>query len=325
MLLLFAVITSSCKKEIRSAQAAEGDNSLQTNSLLNDKNSTCRLLTWQGLDDGYLRTLEYNDKGLLENWHELVPAYDVDQLTTYKYDHNKKVASVNYSDHGTLLNVIIPVYKFNHIVKELWYLADGITLDDQVVNTYDRRDRLVKRESMNYDYIATFIYDAVGNNINYSLRSKEGYLYDSLVQAFEKPVKEPMVAVPGLPYPIQYINYVICKQKYTRFKEVYDDGTGNIVTAFEIDPAQSDLRSGPDNYAVYYKSFDIVGQYSYRQVWYYENCGCNYRELQFSDNAIKASPLLPTVKNKAHSQFITINEMKERVRSRRAQLSGVIK
>jgi hypothetical protein len=38
-----------------------------------------------------------------------------------------------------------------------------------------------------------------------------------------------MTAVPGLPYPITYMNYIVSELKYTQFKDLYYDADGNVV------------------------------------------------------------------------------------------------
>ena len=122
-LLFFLLLFTSCIKEIF-------------------EKDTCLLVRWQGLDDGYLRTLHYNDRGLLDQWKETAPLYSSDQLSTFEYDNNKRVSKLKFYDQNKLLSTVIPVYKNGHITEELWYIANTETLDDTVVNTYNANGRL---------------------------------------------------------------------------------------------------------------------------------------------------------------------------------------
>ncbi len=211
-LLFTGIFFAGCKKETDQTKAAND------NFFSNENKSSCRLIAWRGFDDGYFRKLEYNKKGLLEKWTELVPLAQADNDFTFKYDVSGKITEMRSFDHGNLTSITIPVYYHNRVAKELWYLSDNVTLDDQIINTYDRKGQIINRTSLNYDYIASFFYDGFGNIIGESSRSQEGFLYDSVEQSFDKNVKEPMMAVPGWPYPMPYINYLGSKQQYRRLR-----------------------------------------------------------------------------------------------------------
>lgn len=295
MLLFFLLLLTSCKKE---------------NFF---KKDTCRLERWQGLDDGYLRTLHYNDQGLLDEWKEMNPQYDIDQLSTYEYDHNKKLTRMKLYDHNKFINTVILVYERGRIEKELWYVADTQTLEDTVVNTYNSKGRIVKRESFYLDAYALFTYDTDGNVINAEVKGTDGTLYGEYIQSFDKPVKEPMMAVPGLPYPIPYLNYMLSKLKYTYLKDFGLDAEGNVVTFYELDPEKSTLREGPERYATYYKTFDKVSGLSNRQIWEYQNCDCDDKEgdQQLNMPAFKGPT---TIGKNQRPPYISMIQLKEQIK-----------
>jgi hypothetical protein len=276
--LLFSLpLFTGCKKEIRES-AVLSQEADQAGSREAAQKNTCRLVRWQGLDNGFLRTFHYNVQGLLDQGKDMNPGYGVDMSFTFEYDNNKRVSKMKYYDHNNFLYTVIPVYKSGRITKELWYVAGTHTLDDKVVNTYDAKGEIVKRESLKYYYYYRITYDAIGNITRGDLLGKDGTFYQADILSYDKPVREPMNAVPGLPYPIPYINYMISRQKFTYYKFVYPDAEGNLITGYELDPDKSTLRAGPDHYAVYYKSFDKVSELSNTQIWRYKNCDCDNEE-----------------------------------------------
>ncbi len=160
---------------------------------------------------------------------------------------------------------------------------------------------------------ALFTYDSEGNVINDEVKDTDGTLYFEDIQSFDKPVREPMVAVPGLPYPIPYINYMISKLKYTYLKEFGLDDKGNPVTFYELDPDKSTLRAGPERYAVYYKTFDKVSGLSNRQVWDYQNCDCEDEggDPQFTLPAFKGPA---SIGKRQRQQYISMVQMREQIK-----------
>ena len=103
----------------------------------------------------------------------------------------------------------------------------------------------------------------------------------------KKPVIEPMVAAPGIPYPVPFVNYVICPLKYSYLLEYTSDENGNPVKIYEQDNDKSVLKANPNHFASFYDTYDIVSGLENRQVWHYENCGFGSNA---NDESISTAP-----------------------------------
>ncbi|MES2890869.1 MAG: hypothetical protein V4725_02630 [Bacteroidota bacterium] len=278
--------------------------------------SSCRLIAWQGLDDGYLRTLAYNDRGLLSEWKETSSQFEVNQTSAYIYNENKKLEKVDFYNKGVLEYTIDLVYQHGRIEKEIWYVGNTEVVDDTVVNTYNSKKQLVKRESLLYGYYAAFTLDAMGNATRLDVNGSDGTRFQTEILEFNKPVKEPMRAVPGMPYPVQYINYSIDALKYTYYRGYYFDENGVPIDFYELDREKSvPLNAGTEGYAIFYNTFDNVSQLYNRQVWQYDNCDKKSAGHKAVSKAL--TPRSSTATKMQRRRLITVPEMKELVKSRR--------
>ena len=282
--LFFVVLTTGCNKEgTQPDLKSESSNTLKTSFDAKTKGSDCKLLTWKGLDDGYLRTLHYNSKDLMDTWHEVAPLSNEDLLFTITYEPNKRVANVKYFDHGVLSYTIIPIYKSKRIAYELWYDGNTKTIVDSIVNTYNSSGQLVKRSSVPGEYYCTFQYDGAGNIPTTVLKDNNGFIYELDIEYFKKPVLEPMSAAPGMPYPIPFINYIIDKQKYSYIASYTQDNNGNLTKIYEQDNSRSVLTALSNSYASFYDTYDFVSGLRNRQVWTYDECGKSKDDDKISD------------------------------------------
>jgi hypothetical protein len=118
-----------------------------------------------------------------------------------------------------------------------------------------------------------------------------------------------------MPYPIPYINYTIDQLKYSAVVEYGFDVDGNPVKVYEQDD-QSLLQAGPQDYAVYYDTYNKVSAVENRQVWKYDNCNCDINISKDKSNTNGSRTISAT--NMQGSPFITIPEMRKRVMSLRA-------
>ncbi|MEO7311507.1 MAG: hypothetical protein ABIX01_13980 [Chitinophagaceae bacterium] len=305
----FALLVISCKKEIAPINAE--DVLTETANAGHANSESCRLVKYEGLDDGYMRKMHYNNKGLVDQWTEFHPWYDLDEKFTFAYDNNKHITTVKEIDHGTLKWTIVPKYHGDRIVYEIWYVGDTHIIDDTTVNTYNRMGQIVKRESLAYDVYATFQYDLIGNQTIGNFYDLDGTLEQSEIFKYKKLVKEPITTVSGLPYGIPYINFVFSPLHFTYYKASYRDENGIMVPFFELDPA-SQLIAGPQGYAVAHNTFDLVSQLGNRQRWSYDNCNCS-----FDDDALAPGP--PTqhaskgAKPNSQPLHLSFKEMRQKI------------
>lgn len=225
----------------------------------------CALVLNKG-DEGFREEYRYNADGLVGFW--------VDQFggqASFVYDNRRRLKNAVFTDGVSTYNIDF-VYKGGRIVRELAYDAATGALADIVVNSYNETGQLVRRESYAFDFYATFAYDAVGNAYQVDVLGVGGYLYIATTFSFTMDVKNPNLALHGLPYGVPYINQVHGPWRQTAAKSIITDANGDPLVLFDQDPYKSILRAGSENYAVYQSLFDKLSQTFFNQKWEYQNC-----------------------------------------------------
>ncbi len=270
-LIFSALAFWGCQKDIKELSAAP-ETELQLKGDNNGNNNKCRLVSNQG-DDNLLQTFHYNNKGLVDQWNYSVTAYN-DRLA-FEYDRNDKVVKARYYYNGEFLYTLIPEYQGNRIIKETWFVGETNIIDDQAFFTYNRKGQLIRKESFLYDYYILYKYDAVGNAYKQDWFYTDGTQIYDLTYYFTKPVKNPMLLVPGLARGIAWQYYELSPWRQTGLKAIAFDEGGNPFTFLDQEPRRSILRAGRQNYAVYQNFYDRVSESWYEQTWSYDNCGRN--------------------------------------------------
>jgi len=151
-----------------------------------------------------------------------------------------------------------------------------------VLVTYKDKGQVIKYESLLYEYYSTFEYDAAGNARKIDVTGNDGYVYISEKYYFTKKIKNPMLAVPGIPFALQYSNVVFSPYRFTGVTSVVTDENGNLVTVADDDPDKSILNPGTDNFAASQNFYDNLSGTWYGQNWRYKNCDCVETETDLS-------------------------------------------
>ena len=99
--------------------------------------------------------------------------------------------------NGELTSTIFFGNKNNKVIKEIWYVGDTKDVDDIVINTYNKKDQLIKSESLNYDYDTLNTYTPQGDLKSWFFFSG-GQPAQKGEYTFKKEIKNPLrLARPG--------------------------------------------------------------------------------------------------------------------------------
>ena len=274
-LMLFSLallfIVSGCKKETPTDETtASGDLLQEKNLAPESKEGQCRLIA-SDRDGVFGNYFHYNSRGLVDGWkidyHDGYP--DVYSFTYDNRSHLKTGYVVfNYSGHAFDIK-----YQFqgDRLVRETWLWAGTNKVADDIVNTYNNRDQIIKRKSIPKNIYCTFTYDFLGNNplvnfyINDELYLKEEYTH----QQFNR---NPLRSLNGIPVVLPYYDFVISNwwetsQKWT----VYDEGVPTVIV--DLDPKTVVMKLGPSHYLTAVSNFDRADQQNTSATFEYENCG----------------------------------------------------
>lgn len=228
----------------------------------------CQVVRNEG-QDGFLQTFRYDSRGLVSRWEDgfatLIPQYDA---------KGALVRATYIIDDATFASIVYK-YQGGKVAQETWFIGGTDIVDDILVNTWNARGQLIRRESQLFGVYTTFQYDAIGNAYQVDVLGSDGFLFLSNTYAFTAPIKSPDLTLRGLPYGPQFINLVFNPWRQTAAKAVVSDLEGNLVTLFDQDPKKSMLVAGQQQYALYQKFFDKLSGTWYAQTWSYVNCPGN--------------------------------------------------
>ena len=282
-----------------------------------DDDGRCRLI-FSDRDGVYSTSYHYNRNGLVDNWkidyHDGYP--DVYNFT-YDNRNHLKTAYVVFNYSARVFDVKYQ-YQGDRLVKETWFTAGTKDVVDEIVNTYNNRDQIIKRKSVPKNIYCTFTYNFLGNNplvnyyVNDELFLKEEYTH----QQFNR---NPLTSLKGIPVMLPYYDFVISSwwetsQKWT----IYEEGVPTVIV--DLDPKTAVMKLGPKHYLTSVSNFDRAIQQNTKAIFKYENCGGKddvNEQLPASDNIVasKNSPMAIIAKFKrallpGQSESIK-NEVKE--------------
>jgi hypothetical protein len=266
--LAVVVLLSGCQPDLSAPLGAARD-------LVGDPEAdrpveSCQVVRNEG-QDSFLQTYRYDSRGLVSRWDDgfgtLIPQYDARGI----------LVRARYGISDALFVTIVYEYQGSKVVREIWYQGGTDIVDDVVVNTWNAKGQLIRRESLLFGVYATFQYDAIGNAYQVDVLATNGFLFLSNTYSFTAAVKSPDLTLRGLPYGLQFINHVFNPWRQTAAKAVVTDIEGNRITLFDQDPAKSILIAGRKQFALYQNFFDKLSGTYYAQSWTYQNCpGNNY-------------------------------------------------
>ena len=260
-MLIMAMLISSCQKSMTGS--SEIESGIGAGGSLK---SSCQLtyaVDWNGNVNRYY----YNDKGLLSEWEIYFGGSAMPDVLTLHYDNDNRLIDAEWNFDGSPVGEIEFSWTGKDITDEHWNLG-GFEFD--VANTFDTKSQLIEREA-SYGDRGEMKFSPEGNNIeNYVYVGDDPYSSDLLT--FNSPVKNPFLAIPGLPYAFLYVNVVFSKWHETSDVFTYYDN-GNPFVVMDTDPAQTVMQSGFQNYLSSVTFFDNVSSSLMTRDFEYQHCG----------------------------------------------------
>jgi hypothetical protein len=193
--------------------------------------------------------------------------------TWYDSKGNQSAGSFSYAD-GTTYDIVFE-YENGRVVKETWYETGTNVVVDYMVNTYNQKGQIIKRDDPPYEIYTLYGYDTQGNVLYSDIRSSDGTPDARWEYTYDKPIKNPSKAIPGLNnYAWWYVNDMFSPTKFWSASLFVNDGAGNYVKLFGEDPSKTQVAVGAQNYATNQFTYDdVTGDLSNEQYWEFENCG----------------------------------------------------
>jgi len=283
--LVLLLVIPGCRKDMPVDEPTVSPDQLQAKPGDSDDGPRqCRLI-FDDRDGVYGNFFHYNRKGLVDNWK--VDYYDgYPDVYNFTYDNRDhlKTGHVVFNYNGSSFDVKYQ-YQGNKLVRETWYAAGTNNIVDDIVNTYNSRDQIIKRRSIPKNIYCTFAYDLLGNNtlvnfyIDDALYLKEEYTH-------QRYNRNPLTSLDGIPVILPYYDFVISNwwetsQKWT----VYDEAGATVI--IDLDPKTAVMKLGPQHFLKSVSNFDRAIQQYTKAVFEYENCGKDdLNEPSTADNIV---------------------------------------
>ena len=262
LLIAGLYIMTGCQKSLRDSN--EEMSRAVPDALLENQ---CRLtrFTYPGFDN----TFHYNEKGLADEWRIDYGGGIVD-VFTMSYNDNNRINKACWHFDGSLVAAIDFTWVGNLITEEHWEM-DGFAFD--LVNTYDRRGRLVKRVA-SYGLEGAVQYSPIGN-ATLAEYSFSGEPISKSELTYNVANKNPFKAIRGLPYGFPFILLTFDNEWWETSEKItlYDAGVPTVIQ--DPDPAQTTFQFGFQHYLDQANYFDLASNSPFSVSFEYENCGEN--------------------------------------------------
>ncbi len=279
-LLLFVAAASitNCKKEKDLSQLQEKNNDADAERRGNSKE--CRLTQYYYYDAIHdfeqIDGLTYKN-GLVDEWSTFYG-------TTFKmeYGRDKKMKAATAYIDGELISTIHFIRKNNKIVKEIWYVGNTDVVDDEVINTYNRKGQLIKNESLNYDYYVLNTYTPHGNLESWTYYGG-GLPVSAAVYTYKEDIKTPYLARPGIEYSFAWINSAFGSgdRWYSSEQAISYDENGEPYLYYDQDPKKTKWQRGDNGFPIRADYIDRLTGGLIINSFQYENC-TSCRDFQSS-------------------------------------------
>jgi hypothetical protein len=268
LILVALIMITSCKDQVLESDLSDG--ALLKSASLGNVENKIRLLEDKGLRDGFLQGYRYNEMGLVDSFYLSKPGL-YNFWATMEYDNKKRMSKARFYYSEADFYDIVLTYKKDKLVKETWYSPGTEYIVDYYVNTYNKKGQLIRRDDPPYSYHSLFHYDNKGNLKGLEVINDVGSLIYGAEESYSKPVKNPFTAVPGMPVSLFFVDDNISSpNRFTGINNYYNDENGNKVVFFNWESAETVIKAGPEHYAVYQNSRDVVTDTWTDQTWTYE-------------------------------------------------------
>lgn len=258
-----------CKKEKDISQIAE--ESKDATSEKRGSGNDCRLTEYYYYDA--IHDFEQIDRLTYKNG--LVDEWSTFYGTIYKmeYDRNKKMKMARAYIDGELISTIRFIREDNKIVKEIWYVGNTDVVDDEVINTYNRKGQLIKNESLNYDYYTINTYTPQGNLESWTFYAA-GLPVSKAIYTYKDNFKNPYLARPGIEYSFAWVNsaFGAGDRWYSSEQSISYDENGKPYLYYDQDPLKTKWQKGDNGFPIRADYTDKLTGGQIVNSFQYENC-----------------------------------------------------
>ena len=273
--LVTVLFLFSCQKEIKESQAitTSDDDAVSVNSANKEGKNSCRLVFSRENDavGTYDKSFHYNAAGLCDEWTII----DGSGHNVYTQEYNKagKLVGSKWFLEGTLMNTIVFTYKKSRLIKETWYVTNTNDIWDEIWFTYNAQGKMVRNESFLNGWYGIYKYSPQGNVLSAELFFGDSPFFTS-INTYDRPVKNPYLAVPGIDhfFPYYLPSIPFSKWRNSAEKEIVYDIDGTPIVWFDYDPAQTIWQVGHENYALSTTYYDRLSAGLFNNTFDYENC-----------------------------------------------------
>lgn len=261
--LIALIMIISCKDQVLEPDQID-DALLKSGSKGNVENKI-RLLENKGLSDGFLQGYRYNEMGLADSFYLSKPGW-YNFWATMEYDNNNRMSKARFYYSEEEFYDIVLTWEKDKLVKETWYVPGTKDTVDYYENFYNKKGQLVKRDNPPWNWYSLYYYDHIGNITKTEINFNDGSLYFGIEFSYSTRIKNPFTAIPGWPVTLFFIEWNDCSPNRFTGVKGYDDN----VVYYNWESAETVLKAGLGNYAVYQNSRDVVNDEWTDQTWTYE-------------------------------------------------------
>ncbi|MES2890906.1 MAG: hypothetical protein V4725_02815 [Bacteroidota bacterium] len=194
---------------------------------------------------------------------------------TMEYDQKNKIKSSKVYEGDVLLYTIVFEYKKDKVVKEVWYLGNTSTVDDEVFIQYTNQGSITSSESFIYGYRAEYTYTDNG--------SIESWLIlDGGLPALRADYKytgnfrNPYLGIVGPDHAFWFTNSAfgrgIGQEWYSSEKITTYDPSGNPVVLYDLDPTKTSWVAADKHFPAMVNYSPMKGSSVFYTGFTYENC-----------------------------------------------------
>ncbi len=273
-LFLFSLLFfMGCQKEVKESPVigkSEDTTPSENTANRNNKENSCRLvsLDWFAGGSG-LWQFHYNEKGLADEW-KIDYGYGTIEEKMY-YDKNNRLIKADEIYFGSNYE-----YRFYYSGKRL-RRATRISVDfpeDAMDFTYiyNRKGQNIRQDDVIRDEHVLMYYDPMGNCTRTDIYLGSDLWYSDNY-TFEKPIKNPLLNVPGVETGFLSYGgtYMSNKRWFTTNRTViYDAGVPTVFN--DYDPSKTVPNIGRDNLPNSVNYYDRVTETSLDILFDYDNC-----------------------------------------------------
>ncbi|MEP7376575.1 MAG: hypothetical protein ABI675_24470 [Chitinophagaceae bacterium] len=265
-LLISSLFFPGCQKSVDEPTANEPKEELASRgSHNNSQKDQCQFAHL--IIEGFEHVYHYNSKGLADEWHINYGDGVYHDVYTMEYDKYNRLIKAWYHYDGAWVATIDFVWKGKLITEEHWDYS-GYIFD--VVNIYNRKDQMIKREISDGGYSAATQFSPNGNTPKVDIFFG-GELIQRAEYTYYKPNKNPFLAIRGIPYGFPFVAFTFSQWWETSDKTTaYENGVPTVL--WDFDPAKTKLQFGFQNYPSLITYYDRVSASVQTYGFEFQNC-----------------------------------------------------